>query len=151
MQDLSKMIDIETIKTILPHRFPFLLVDRVLEVEPGHAIKALKNVTVNEPFFQGHFPSKYVMPGVLIVEAFAQVAALLGSTGVEEGIIKEDSLFYLVGIDKARFRKPVVPGDQLIIEVKLITEKRNIWKYEASAYVDTKLVAAAELLTTVME
>ena len=151
MQEVLEIMDIEKIKTILPHRYPFLLVDRVLKVEAKQYIQALKNVTVNEPFFQGHFPNKYVMPGVLIVEAFAQVAALLGSTGVEEGLIKEDSLFYLVGIDKARFRKPVVPGDQLIIEVKLITVKRNIWKYEASAFVDSKLVAAAELLTTVMD
>ena len=151
MHDLLENIDVERIKTILPHRYPFLLVDRVLEIEPGKKIQALKNVTVNEPFFQGHFPSKSIMPGVLIVEAFAQVAALLGSASVDEDLIKEDSLFYLVGVDNARFRKPVVPGDQLIINVDFIVEKRNIWKYKASALVDAKRVAEAELLTTVMD
>ena len=151
MQDASKIIDVEKIKTILPHRYPFLLIDRVLEVENGQYIKALKNVTVNEPFFQGHFPSKSVMPGVLIIEALAQAAGLLGALGFEEGEIPEDSLFYLVGIDKVRFRKPVGPGDQLILDVKFITLKRNIWKFHASAHVDSNLIASAELLTTVME
>lgn len=104
MQDAPDMVDIEKIKTLLPHRYPFLLIDRVLEVEKGHHIKALKNITINEPFFQGHFPSKSVMPGVLIIEALAQAAGLLGALGFEEGDITEDSLFYLVGIDKVRFR-----------------------------------------------
>ena len=143
--------DIQKIKQILPHRYPFLLIDRVLELESSQRIKALKNITVNEPFFQGHFPSKPVMPGVLIVEAFAQAAALLGVNAMREGQLKENSLFYLVGVDKARFRKPTGPGDQLILEVKFITEKRNIYKYEASAFVDSKLIASAELLTTVMD
>jgi len=151
MQDASKIIDVEKIKTILPHRYPFLMIDRVLEVENGQYIKALKNVTVNEPFFQGHFPSKSVMPGVLIIEALAQAAGLLGALGFEEGEIPEDSLFYLVGIDKVRFRKPVGPGDQLILDVKFLTLKRNIWKFHASAHVDSNLIASAELLTTVME
>ncbi len=143
--------DIEKIKTILPHRYPFLLIDRVIELDGDKRIKAIKNISINEPFFQGHFPTKAVMPGVLIVEAFAQAAALLGANGTNEDRINEDSLFYLVGIDKSRFRRPVGPGDQLIVEVHFITEKRNIWKYEAAAYVDEKLVASAELLTTVME
>jgi len=151
MQDASKIIDVEKIKTILPHRYPFLMIDRVLEVENGQYIKALKNVTVNEPFFQGHFPSKSVMPGVLIIEALAQAAGLLGALGFEEGEIPENSLFYLVGIDKVRFRKPVGPGDQLILDVKFLTLKRNIWKFHASAHVDSNLIASAELLTTVME
>ena len=151
MQDISENIDIEKIKTILPHRYPFLLIDRILEINVSKNIKVLKNVTVNEPFFQGHFPTKSVMPGVLIVEAFAQAAALLGASEIDEGTLTEDSLFYLVGIDKARFRKPVVPGDQLIINVDFITEKRNIWKYKASAHVESKLIAEAELLTTVMD
>lgn len=151
MQDAPTMIDVEKIKTILPHRYPFLLVDRVLEIENGNYIKAVKNVTVNEPFFQGHFPSKSVMPGVLIIEALAQTAGLLGALGFEEGEIPEDSLFYLVGVDKVRFRKPVGPGDQLILEVKFLTLRRNIWKFEASAFVDSKMIASAELLTTVME
>lgn len=148
---MSNTIDIEKIKTILPHRYPFLLIDRVLEVDTDQYIKVLKNITVNEPFFQGHFPSKSIMPGVLIIEAFAQAAALLGANEIDEGRINDDTLFYLVGIDKARFRKPAVPGDQLIIEVKLITERRNIWKYHASAFVESRLIASAELLTTVMD
>lgn len=147
----ESQIDIERIKDILPHRYPFLLIDRVLEIDTDQRIKALKNITVNEPFFLGHFPSKSVMPGVLIVECFAQAAALLGANGMAAGKINEDSLFYLVGVDKARFRKPTGPGDQLIIEVTFITERRNIYKYDATAHVDGKLVAAAELLTTVMD
>ncbi len=151
MQDASSIIDIEKIKTILPHRYPFLLVDRVLEVEEGKHLKALKNITVNEPFFQGHFPSKSVMPGVLIIEALAQAAALLGALGFEENRASEDDLYYLVGVDKTRFRKPVGPGDQLILDVEFITVKRKIWKFQTSATVDSKLVASAELLTTLME
>ncbi|GJM04909.1 MAG: 3-hydroxyacyl-[acyl-carrier-protein] dehydratase FabZ [marine bacterium B5-7] len=151
MQEDADMVDIEKIKTLLPHRYPFLLIDRVLEVEKGQHIKALKNITVNEPFFQGHFPGKSVMPGVLIIEALAQAAGLLGALGFEEGDITEDSLFYLVGIDKVRFRKPAGPGDQLILDVKFLALKRNIWKFHASAYVDSQLITSAELLTTVME
>lgn len=151
MQDATTIIDIEKIKTILPHRYPFLLIDRVLELENGQYIKALKNITVNEPFFQGHFPDKSVMPGVLIIESFAQAAALLGALGFDKGRASEDDLYYLVGVDKARFRKPAGPGDQLILDVKFLTVKRNIWKFHASAYVDSDLVASAELLTTIME
>ncbi len=151
MQDASSIIDVEKIKTILPHRYPFLLIDRVLELEEGKQIKVLKNITVNEPFFQGHFPNKSVMPGVLIIEAFAQAAALLGALGFNENRISEDDLYYLVGVDKTRFRKPVGPGDQLIIDVEFITVRRGIWKFQASAYVESKLVASAELLTTLME
>jgi 3-hydroxyacyl-[acyl-carrier-protein] dehydratase len=151
MQDASNIIDVEKIKTILPHRYPFLLVDRVLNVENGQSIKALKNITVNEPFFKGHFPNKSVMPGVLIIEAFAQAAALLGAFGFNEGRASENDLYYLVGVDKTRFRKPVGPGDQLILDVEFITVRRNIWKFNASAYVDSELVASAELLTTIME
>ncbi len=151
MQDAPSIIDVEKIKTILPHRYPFLLIDRVLELEEGKQIKVLKNITVNEPFFQGHFPNKSVMPGVLIIEAFAQAAALLGALGFNENRISEDDLYYLVGVDKTRFRKPVGPGDQLIIDVEFITVRRGIWKFQASAYVESKLVASAELLTTLME
>jgi 3-hydroxyacyl-[acyl-carrier-protein] dehydratase len=151
MQNASSIINVEKIKTILPHRYPFLLIDRVLEVEEGKQLKALKNVTVNEPFFQGHFPNKSVMPGVLIIEAFAQAAALLGALGFNENRTSDDDLYYLVGVDKTRFRKPVEPGDQLIIDVEFITVKRGIWKFQASATVDSKLVASAELLTTLME
>jgi len=151
MQDASSIIDIERIKTVLPHRYPFLLVDRVLEVVEGKSIKAVKNVTVNEPFFQGHFPSKSVMPGVLIIEALAQVTALLGAFGLDETRSSENDLYYLVGVDKTRFRKPVVPGDQLILDVEFIKVKRNIWKFQAAAHVEETLVASAELLTTLME
>lgn len=147
----DEIIDIEKIKTILPHRYPFLLVDKVIRIEK-EKIVALKNVSVNEPFFQGHFPNKHVMPGVLIIEAFAQVSAILGysSCGEEDIPRREKALFYLVGVDKTRFRKPVHPGDQLVINSVTITRKKDIWKYEASAYVDDKKVASAELLTTIV-
>ena len=148
---MSTEMNIEDIKKILPHRYPFLMIDRVVELKAGEYIKVIKNITVNEPFFQGHFPKKAVMPGVLIVEAFAQAAALLGVQDIKKEKLNENSLFYLVGIDNARFRKPAGPGDQLHIEVKFITEKRNIWKYEAIALVDSKKIASAELLTTVMD
>ena len=151
MQDVVTMIDIEEIKKILPHRYPFLLIDRVLEVKEGESITALKNITVNEPFFQGHFPNKSVMPGVMIVEAFAQAAALLGALGFNAARTTENDLYYLVGMDKTRFRKPVVPGDQLIIKVEYLTTKRGIWKFNATAEVDSKLIASAELLTTLRE
>lgn len=145
-------IDINKIKNYLPHRYPFLLLDRVLDVIPGESIRALKNVTVNEPFFHGHFPEQSLMPGVLIIEAMAQAAAILGViSGAESRNDLDNILYYLVGIDKARFRKTVVPGDQLIIEVKFITVKRNIWKFSATASVDDKIVANTELLTTVAE
>ena len=151
MNNIVDNFDIEKIKTILPHRYPFLLIDRVIEVEPHQRIQALKNISVNEPFFQGHFPTRAVMPGVLIIEAFAQAAALLGANSISDDKINEDSLFYLVGIDKSRFRRSAGPGDQLHIKVKFITERRNIWKYEATAHVDEKLIASAELLTTVVD
>ena len=148
MSNESKILDIEAIKRMLPHRYPFLLIDRVLDYEEGNYIKAIKNITINEPFFQGHFPHQAVMPGVLMIEAFAQAAALLGLQELTDGELPEGSVVYLVGVDKTRFRKPVTPGDQLLIDVKFLTVKRNIWKYEAAAYVDSKLVAAAELMTT---
>ena len=151
MKNAKKIIDIEEIKTILPHRYPFLLIDRVLEVKEGEHIKVLKNITCNEPFFQGHFPNKSVMPGVFIIEAFAQSTALLGAYGFDETRKSENELYYLVGVDKARFRKPAVPGDQLIIDIKFLTVKRGIWKFNASAFVNSNEVASAELLTTIME
>ena len=146
---MSNPIDIEKIKAILPHRYPFLLVDRVQDYKKGSTIKAIKNVTVNEPFFQGHFPQKLIMPGVLIIEALAQTAALLAHFSFEEKL-HDGTLYYLAGVDNARFRKPVVPGDQLLLEVALITFKRNVCKFEASARVRDDLIASAELLTTVM-
>ena len=151
MKKIPKIIDIEEIKKILPHRYPFLLIDRVIEVKRGECIKAIKNITYNEPCFQGHFPSKSVMPGVLIIEAFAQATALLGAYGLDEVRNSENELYYLVSVDKARFRKPAVPGDQLIINVKFLSVKRGMWKFNASACVDSEEVASAELLTTIME
>ena len=151
MKKIPKIIDIEDIKKILPHRYPFLLIDRVIEVKRGECIKAIKNITYNEPCFQGHFPSKSVMPGVLIIEAFAQATALLGAYGLDEIRSSENELYYLVSVDKARFRKPAGPGDQLIINVKFLSVKRGMWKFTASACVDSEEVASAELLTTIME
>ena len=151
MKNIPKIIDIEEIKKILPHRYPFLLIDRVIEVKQGDCIKAIKNITYNEPCFQGHFPSKSVMPGVLIIEAFAQATALLGAYGLDEIRNSENELYYLVSVDKARFRKPAGPGDQLIINVKFLSVKRGMWKFNASACVDSEEVASAELLTTIME
>ncbi len=139
--------DIHKILQLLPHRYPILLVDRVLELTPHESIKALKNVTINEPFFQGHFPQRPVMPGVLIIEALAQAAALL--TFSEEQKDPGNSLYYFVGIDGARFKRVVEPGDQLILNVKFQRYIRGIWKFTASAEVDGKVAAEAELMCTV--
>lgn len=141
------VLDIREVIRRLPHRYPFLLIDRVLELVHGERIRALKNITVNEPFFPGHFPSRPVMPGVLIIEAMAQAAGIL--TFESEGVIpKADDRFYFVGIDKARFRKPVEPGDQLIMNVTLVRSIKGIWKFDAGALVDGYEVASAELMLT---
>jgi 3-hydroxyacyl-[acyl-carrier-protein] dehydratase len=141
-------MDIHQILEHLPHRYPFLLVDRVLDIVPGEKIRALKNVTINEPFFPGHYPHHPVMPGVLIIEALAQTAALLSfKTPGNEPDSK--SVYYFVGIDGARFKRPVVPGDQLILDVSVLVVKRGIWKYSATASVDGQLAAEAELMCTV--
>lgn len=139
------MLDINQIMKILPHRHPFLLVDRVLELEVGKRIVAIKNVTINEPFFPGHFPGHPVMPGVLIVEAMAQVAGILAYQSDES---VRDKVTYFVGIDNAKFRRPVMPGDQLKIEIEVIGCKRGIWVFSAKAIVDDKLVTEAELKAT---
>jgi len=144
------ILNINQIKKILPHRYPFLLIDKVIDFKSGEYLIALKNVTVNEPFFQGHFPLQPIMPGVLIIEAMAQATALYGELAVTDGMDK-DILYYLVGIDKARFRQTVGPGDQLILRVDFITVKRNIWKFSTTATVDDKLVASAVLITTIAE
>jgi len=140
-------IDIEEIKRYLPHRYPFLLIDRVVEFEPDKRITAIKNVTVNEPFFQGHFPHYAVMPGVLIIEAMAQAACFLSikSRGQEND---GNSVYYFVGIDGARFKRPVVPGDQLRLEVELLAMRRGLFKYSAVAKVDGQVASEAELLCT---
>ncbi|MDZ7736430.1 MAG: 3-hydroxyacyl-ACP dehydratase FabZ [Gammaproteobacteria bacterium] len=142
-----KSIDIDEIKTFLPHRYPFLLVDRVLSYEPNKSLTAVKNVTFNEPFFQGHFPNKPVMPGVLIIEAMAQATGLLGCLSTDSNNVA-DSLYYLVAVDKARFRHTVEPGDQLIMTVEFQKVKRGIWCFDVTAKVDDQLVATASLMTT---
>ena len=134
----------------LPHRYPFLLVDRVLEVEPGHALTAVKNVSFNEPFFQGHFPRSPVMPGVLILEALAQATGILAFR-TENWTPNQTSIFYLVGIDNARFKRPVRPGDQLILNVSLHRQKRGIWMFSGQATVDGKVVASADIMSTKRE
>ena len=147
------VLDVTEIKNYLPHRYPFLLIDRVIGFEPGVSITAIKNVTANEPFFHGHFPQQPLMPGVLIIEAMAQAAAILGVLSGAESRKEDlsDVLYFLVGVDKARFRKTVQPGDQLVIEVRYVTVRRNIWKFSATAKVDGKVVANTDLLTTVSE
>jgi len=141
-------MDIHQILEHLPHRYPFLLVDRVLECVPGERILALKNVTINEPFFPGHFPHHPVMPGVLILEALAQAAAILSFRTMD---IKPDdkSVYYFVGIDGARFKKPVSPGDQLLLEVSILANRRGLWKFRAQAKVDGQVATEAELMCTV--
>ncbi len=137
--------DIGRVLARLPHRYPFLLVDRVLECEPGERLLALKNVTINEPFFQGHFPGRPVMPGVLIIEALAQATCLLALETEESG---EDEVYLLAGVDKARFRRPVLPGDALMLEARLVKRRRGIWMFEAEAKVEEAVVATAEILCT---
>ncbi len=137
-------MDIHKILKQLPHRYPFLLVDRVLAIEKGKSIKALKNVTINEPFFQGHFPHRPVMPGVLMLEALAQAAALLAFDAVGTSP-SDDMIYYFAGIDGARFKRPVEPGDQLILEVELLRMKAGIFKFKARALVGDELAAEAEL------
>jgi len=140
-------LNIHEILEYLPHRYPFLLIDRVIECELGKRIRALKNVSVNEPYFDGHFPYYKVMPGVLIVEAMAQAAAILSFRTM--GIKPDDkSVYYFAGIDRARFKKPVIPGDQLVLEVSIVRTVRNVVKYAGKAYVGETLVAEAELLCT---
>ena len=143
-------MDIHEILQNLPHRYPMLLVDRVLECEPGKRILAIKNVSMNEPFFTGHFPHHPVMPGVLIIEALAQAAAILSFKTL--GTRPDDkSVYYFVGIDEARFKKPVSPGDQLVLDVSLDRLLRGLWKFSAQARVGDVLVAEAKLMCTVRE
>ncbi len=141
----SVEMDIEEIMRQLPHRYPFLLVDRVLACVPGEYLRALKNVTYNEPFFPGHFAYRPVMPGVMIIEALAQAAGILAFKTAKV-VPDADALFYFVAIDNARFRKPVVPGDQLMLKVALKRAFKGIWKFHGSAEVDGIEVASAELM-----
>ena len=145
--ETTTAMDIHEILEYLPHRYPFLLVDRVLSCESGKDIVALKNVTINEPFFVGHFPHHPVMPGVLIIEALAQAAAILTlkTAGVKAD---NDSIYYFVGIDGARFKRPIQPGDQLLLKVSITRHVRGIWKYSARAEVAGQIAAEAELMCT---
>jgi len=139
------MMDVVEIRKYLPHRYPFLLVDRVVELVPSESIVAYKNLTVNEPFFNGHFPDQPVFPGVLLTEAMAQAAGILGFKSM--GKTPEDgSMYYFVGADKLRFKRPCVPGDKIMLRAKIISEKRGIWKFDVSADVDGELCASATIL-----
>lgn len=143
---MKYVMDIHEILKYLPHRYPFLLIDRVIDIKMGESLVAIKNITMNEQFFQGHFPSRPVMPGVLILEAMAQAGAVLAykstNSTPENGV-----LYYFAGIDKARFRRVVEPGDQLRLEVKVLRSKRDIWLLEGSAYVGDELACSAEFMS----
>lgn len=143
-------MDINEVLEHLPHRYPFLLIDRVLDFEPGKSLVAIKNVSFNEPFFPGHFPQRPIFPGVLIMEALAQATGILAfkTTGDKP---KEGTLYYFAGIDNARFKQPVQPGDQLRLEVELVKQRRGIWKFKGEAKVDDKLVASADLMCAEQE
>lgn len=143
-------LNIHDVLNYLPHRYPFLMIDRVTEFVEGERIKALKNVTYNEPVFTGHFPHHPIFPGVLILEAMAQAAAILAfrSVGVAPS---DDTLYLFVGIDKARFKKPVSPGDQMIFDVKVVRNRRGIWQFDAICSVDSKIACAASILITSSE
>jgi len=142
-------MDVQQIQKLLPHRYPFLLVDRVVEIVPGQKLIGYKNVTTNEPFFNGHFPGHPVMPGVLILEALAQASAILAYK--TEGLDPSRKVTYLMAIDNAKFRKPVVPGDRLQLEVEVIKHKGAIWKQRGTATVDGQKVAEGEFLATVVD
>ncbi|MCB1677473.1 MAG: 3-hydroxyacyl-ACP dehydratase FabZ [Halioglobus sp.] len=139
------MMDIAEIRNYLPHRFPFLLVDRVVELVPDQSILAYKNLSINEPFFQGHFPDKPIMPGVLLVEAMAQAAGILGF--VSQGKTPADgSIYYFAGADNLRFKRPCVPGDRVTLRAAVVSARRGVWKFDVSADVDGQLAAAATIL-----
>ena len=144
---ITRTMDIQGILRKLPHRYPFLLVDRVLEIDKGKRIKALKNVTMNEPFFTGHFPARPVMPGVLMLEALAQAAAILSFDAIDTEA-DDKTVYYFAGIDGARFKRPVEPGDQLILEAAIERSKAGIYKYKTRASVDGETAVEAELMCT---
>ena len=141
---IETVMDVTEIRRFLAHRYPFLLVDRVTQLTPGESITAIKNVTINEPFFNGHFPAQPIMPGVLIIEAMAQATGLLGFRTISEEP-SSDLLYVLAGVDKAKFKKQVVPGDQLVLSAEILRHKGSVWIYQTEARVDGKLVASAEI------
>lgn len=143
-------LDIHEVLKYLPHRYPFLLIDRVLAFTKDKSLTAIKNVTINEPFFQGHFPNRPVMPGVLIIEAMAQACAILSFKSMGT-LPTKNSIFYFVGIDKARFKRPVEPGDQLVINVATKRQMKGIWQFETNARVGDELCCTAELMCTYKE
>lgn len=149
MSDAEGM-DVHRVLDLLPHRYPFLLVDRVLECRPGETIHAIKNVSVNEPFFPGHFPQRPVMPGVLILEAMAQAAGLLAFE-TQGSAPDDDTIFYFVGIDKARFKRPVEPGDQLQLHADVGRASRGVWKFSCRGEVDGEVAALAEIMCAARE
>jgi 3-hydroxyacyl-[acyl-carrier-protein] dehydratase len=140
-------MDINDILRHLPHRYPFLLIDRVIEFNKGESLAGIKNVTYNEPFFQGHFPQRPVMPGVLILEAMAQATGLLAFRTLEN-TADRDTLYFLVGMDRVRFKRPVEPGDQLLLSARLLKTKRGIWIFDCDARVDGAIAASAEIMCT---
>jgi 3-hydroxyacyl-[acyl-carrier-protein] dehydratase len=139
------ILDIEEIRNRLPHRYPFLLVDRVVSVEPGDRILAYKNLSINEPFFDGHFPEKPVFPGVLLLEAMAQAAGILGFVTMDK-TPEDGSIYYFVGTDNLRFKRPCVPGDQVMLHASIVSERRGIWKFEVESRVDDELAASGTIL-----
>lgn len=144
MANQLNSLQIQEIMALLPHRYPFLLIDRVLDYTPGESLTAIKNVTVNEPIFTGHFPGMPIFPGVLILEALAQATGILGFKTVTER--SENELYLFAAIDEARFKKPVIPGDTMVLEVKFLKERRNMWKFYGEAKVEGQIVCSAELM-----
>lgn len=144
MANSLNTLEVQDIMALLPHRYPFLLIDRVLDYTPGESLTAIKNVTINEPIFTGHFPQMPIFPGVLILEAMAQATGVLGFKTVTERT--ENELYLFASIDNARFKRPVVPGDTMVIEVKFLKERRNMWKFYGEAKVDGQVVCCAELM-----
>ncbi len=144
---MRKDYDIQAIMEFLPHRYPFILIDRVIKLVPGREVLALKNVTINEPFFQGHFPGKPIMPGVLIIEALGQAGGIISYPAMQK---KKDNLaVYFMGMDRVRFRKPVVPGDQLLLDVKILQQRSKVFKMAGKARVENAIVAEAEFLAMI--
>ncbi|RLB85940.1 MAG: 3-hydroxyacyl-[acyl-carrier-protein] dehydratase FabZ [Deltaproteobacteria bacterium] len=143
---MEKIFDIQKIMNVLPHRYPFIMIDRIIELVPGEKVVALKNVTINEPFFQGHFPGNPIMPGVLMIEAMGQAGAVLAAESLPEK--EPGSLIYFMGMNKVKFRKPVVPGDQIIFEIQFLKQRSKVFKMSGMAFVDEGLVAEAELMAS---